>query len=146
MNLRCLWKSQNLRVWQNISETCQAITVRARQLLHDWREANIRKLYSDAAGNMAEPRAANRLQHADVQSLMPSQVKWAKPQQGRLKCNIDGAFSVSLNRVGVELCKRDAAGNFIRQRCCGLIPYVHRRLGKRWDCSMQFIGCMNYNF
>jgi len=129
MNLWCLWKIRNLRVWQNISETCQAITVRAR-LLHDWREANIRKLNSDAAGNMAEPRAANRLQHADMQSLMPSLVKWAKPQQGRLKCNIDVAFSEALNRAGVGLCKRDAAGNFMKAKMLRTNPICTPEIGE----------------
>jgi len=40
MNLWSLWKSHNLRIWQNVSETCQAITTCANQLLQEWRAAN----------------------------------------------------------------------------------------------------------
>ncbi len=43
MNLWSLWKSRNLRIWQNVSETCQAITIRASQLLQQWRVANEKK-------------------------------------------------------------------------------------------------------
>jgi len=50
MNSWSLWKSRNLRIWHNISETSQAITSRARQMLIDWRKANNRNLNVGAAG------------------------------------------------------------------------------------------------
>lgn len=38
-----LWTSRNLRLWQNVTETAQAILEHGRQLLFKWREANIKK-------------------------------------------------------------------------------------------------------
>ena len=44
MNLWSLWKSQNLRIWQNISEKCQAISARAHHML----KCNIDAAFSEA--------------------------------------------------------------------------------------------------
>lgn len=35
-----LWKSWNIQVWQNMSESSQSIVERAHQLLHGWTAAN----------------------------------------------------------------------------------------------------------
>jgi hypothetical protein len=85
MNLWSLWKSRNLRIWQNISETCHAISARAQQVLVEWREANIKKQKCNAAGHMAGLQADDSRHSAGASSLLQSQIKWKKPQQGKLK-------------------------------------------------------------
>jgi len=129
-NLWSLWKSRNLRIWQNTSETTQTITARARQVLADWREANSRKMAAGAAGVIADLTADNSLQIAGGQRVLSSVGQWAKPQYGRLKCNIDAAFSEHLNRVGVGLCIRDSVGNFIKAKTLWTNPICAPDLGE----------------
>jgi len=79
---------------------------------------------------MAESIAAVRLQSAGVQSLLPSQVKRAKLQQGRIKCNIDTAFSEALNRAGFGTRIRGAYGNFTRAKMLWSNPMCMPEVGE----------------
>lgn len=58
------------------------------------------------------------------------QVQWTKPQQGRRKCNVDASFSEALNRVGIGLCIRDAAGNFMKAKTLWLRPMCTPEVGE----------------
>ncbi|XP_024640669.1 uncharacterized protein [Medicago truncatula] len=130
MNLWSLWKSRNLRIWQNISETCQAISARAQQMLVEWREANMRKQKCSAAGHMVVQQADVNMHYVGASSLLSSHIKWTKPQQGKLKCNIDAAFSEDLNHVGFGLCIRDAAGNFRKAKMMWSNPICRPEIGE----------------
>jgi len=145
MNLWSLWKSRTLRIWDNISETCQVISATARQLLYEWREANKLQLISGVAGVVADSGAAVSVDSAGAQQLLPAQIRWVKPQQGRIKCNIDATFSEALNRVGFGMCLRDAAGNFLRAKMMWSNPMCTPEVGKRWDYFMLFNRYKNYN-
>ncbi|KEH17822.1 transmembrane protein, putative [Medicago truncatula] len=51
-----IWKSRNLRIWQNTTETTQEIVERARFLLYNWQLANKEKQQGVAAGaSVAQP-------------------------------------------------------------------------------------------
>ncbi|MCI53903.1 cytochrome P450, partial [Trifolium medium] len=39
--------------------------------------------------------------------------KWKKPNNGRVKCNIDASFSSNLNRVGIGICICDEYGVYV---------------------------------
>lgn len=43
----------------------------------------------------------------------PTTTRWQKPQQGRLKCNIDATFNSTSNRIGVDICVRDDEGAYV---------------------------------
>lgn len=38
-----IWKTRNMQIWQNVSDTCQATLEHAHKLLQGWKEANICK-------------------------------------------------------------------------------------------------------
>ncbi|KEH19096.1 hypothetical protein MTR_8g037330 [Medicago truncatula] len=46
-----LWKSRNILVWQNGTETCQSILERGRQLLIVWKKVNSSMQQSGVVGN-----------------------------------------------------------------------------------------------
>jgi ribonuclease HI len=62
---------------------------RARNMIEDWYEAN----NSRPAGT--------------------SQLSWTPPSNGRLKCNVDAAFSEHFKRTGIGVCVRDDSGAFV---------------------------------
>jgi hypothetical protein len=54
---------------------------------------------------------------------------WEKPARGRYKCNIDASFSSSLNRVGIGICIRDNAGDFVLMRTDWFSPLCDVTIG-----------------
>lgn len=62
--------------------------------------------------------------------MLSSAGQWAKSHHGRLKYNIDAAFSEVLNRVGVGLCIRNAAGNFIKAKTLWTNPICAPEIGE----------------
>jgi len=36
-----LWKHHNLKIWENVTESCAQVVDRARHLIDDWHEANL---------------------------------------------------------------------------------------------------------
>lgn len=54
--LSSLWKSRNLRLWQNEVETLQAIVARAQKLLVvNWRVVNSKRQQGGMTGRSADP-------------------------------------------------------------------------------------------
>ena len=121
-----VWKSRNLRVWENVTDTGQVIVEPAKQLLQNWNLVNCKKQISGAAGAAAAPHttaimtdsAAAVMTDSAATVALPVQCKWLKPHQGRLKCNVDASFSEALNCVGFGLCIRDEYRNFIKAKTC----------------------------
>jgi len=56
-----------------------------------------------------------RHQNAPViaESSVHNQVQWQSPSHGRVKCNVDAAFSDQRNITGVGICIRDDEGTFV---------------------------------
>jgi hypothetical protein len=140
VNLWSLWKSRNLRIWQNVSETCQTITACAGQLLHEWRAANNRKQSCGLTGNSMGLLTAAGTQPARGNGTVSAEMQWIKPQQGRLKCNVDASFSEALNRVGIGLCIRDADGNFIKAKTLWSSPMCLPEVGEAKTISCYSMG------
>jgi len=86
LTLWSIWKHRNNKVWNNVTETTQAICARARSLLTSWRNAQ-------------------SIRHHVPQHLAtPNDLKWIKPSPDRCKCNVDASFSQAWNRVGIGVC------------------------------------------
>lgn len=90
-----IWKQRNNKVWNNIVETTQQIGTCAEAFLSSWKNAK------DTRTQTTTPST-----HTDID-------KWTKANTGRFKCNVDEAFSTSLDKVGFEACIRDTDGNFV---------------------------------
>lgn len=74
MLLWSIWKSWNLRVWQNVTESVQAISMRARQVLSDWNDANNMKNHSGVTGNSVAANSANHLQTVAALGAVTAQI------------------------------------------------------------------------
>jgi len=125
-----LWKSRNMRVWQNITETCQTVVERARHLLFGWRVANGSKQMCGMTRNDAGMQTVEHVAAASTIPMLPVQVSWQKPASGRLKCNVDASFSEALNCVGFGLCIRDENGNFIKAKTLWSNPVCATDIGE----------------
>jgi len=51
-------------------------------------------------------------------SAVPAAVqpRWQPPEHGRMKCNVDAAFSSQHNKTGISICIRDENGVFVLAR------------------------------
>jgi ribonuclease HI len=148
-----LWKIRNMRLWQNVTETSQAILERARQLLFSWRDANRKQKNSRLAVQQHDSTAAAPAglisvvqQLTDGENVVQHvQVRWQKPEHGRLKCNVDASFSEALNCVGFGFCIRDEAGNFVQAQTMWSNPVCSTDVGEglglshaiRWVHALQ---------
>jgi hypothetical protein len=97
-----IWKCRNLKVCQQVRETAQQVYERATHMLVDWKLAHeARKRTTGHDNNGAStPRI-----------MIPE--RWTKPAHGRLKCNVDASLSTKFNIVGIGMCIRDAAGDYV---------------------------------
>jgi len=130
-----LWKSRNLRLWQNVTETAAAILERARQLLANWRVANGKKLQGGLAVVAAVPNTAEQMAASVNGAGQHEQIRWKKPGLGRLKCNVDASFLDALNRVGFGFCIRDEAGNFMTAKTMWSSPVCSSEVGEALGLS-----------
>jgi ribonuclease HI len=112
VTLWSIWKHRNNKVWNNITETTEAICARASSLLTSWRNAqNIRH---------PTPQSPNT----------PTDLKWIKPSPGRFTCNVDASFSQARNRVGIGVCIRDDEGRFVLAKTEWMTPLLDVNLGE----------------
>ncbi|GAU26672.1 hypothetical protein TSUD_314490 [Trifolium subterraneum] len=91
-----LWKSRNLKLWDEVDEVVTTIYQRATTFLNQWQWANLKHKTTNAT------------------SSIPHVVKWVKPPFGKIKCNIDAAFIDG--KVGIGICLRDHDGRFVRAK------------------------------
>ncbi|XP_039691241.1 uncharacterized protein [Medicago truncatula] len=113
-----VWKSRNLRVWENVTDTGQQISGDAGAADAPHTTA----VMTDFAALVMTDSAAT--------VALPVQCKWLKPHQGRLKCNVDASFSEALNCVGFGLCIRDEYRNFIKAKTLWSIPVCSSDVGE----------------
>jgi len=62
-------------------------------------------------------------------------IKWQKPGRGRLKCNVDAAFSSSLNVIGFGMCIRDETGQFVAAKTLRSSPICDSSIGEALGLS-----------
>jgi hypothetical protein len=88
----------NNKVWDNIIDSDQSLIERDKHLITGWRNAQqIRK-------------------RTNIAQSITQQTVWAKPDNGRCKCNVDASFSLNHNKVGIGMCIRDDHGRFVAAR------------------------------
>jgi len=106
-----IWKSRNLRLWQNVTETNSNIVARAKHLIEDWRFANKRQQMRDC---QQQNTAAVTLPCTQQDTVSrPGVCRWQRPALRRFKCNIDASFSASTNKVGLGMCICDEEECFV---------------------------------
>jgi ribonuclease HI len=113
------------------------VVERAVRMLEDWQLANN---YSSAVRNPQAEISAHNSSAMTVglqqgrNSAIPTDVaagagcsstgqfRWQPPSLGRVKCNIDAAFSDQFNKTGIGICIRDEDGTFILAQSIPILP------------------------
>jgi len=98
-----LWKSRNLKLWQQQNEQSFQIVHRATHLLDVWRVAQV-----------IRSRSEERTTTAKQAPISHEGETWKTPVADRDKCNIVASFSSSLIRVRLGMCIRNHAGESVR--------------------------------
>jgi len=129
-----LWKHRNIKVWEDITGTCASIVERARSLIDDWHLANgpaAANLFAGPAGThlavvnivipvvtAIAPAVFQPAATSATASVVPTaaQQRCQPPEHGRMKCNIDAAFSSHRNKTSISICIRDEGGVFVLAR------------------------------
>jgi len=75
-------------------------------------------------------RAVSTKSAGSSSSAQQQHIRWQKPGRGRLKCNVDAAFSSSLNVIGVGMCVRDEAGQFVAAKTLRSSPICESGIGE----------------
>jgi hypothetical protein len=116
------WKHRNVKVWVDIAETCVTVVDRARSMVEDLQLANapcintqsaVLTVVLTTAAAHTQPAAASAVlstaaaDHALPASAAAVPVRWKVPAQGRMKWNIDAAFSDFSNRTDIGICLLD---------------------------------------
>ena len=137
-----IWKHCNLRVWDDVTESSALVVERARNMVVDWELANA----PDATASTAQNPSSSNLIGGSSTSVLHHGIRWQHPLPGRYKCNIDAAFTNSLNRKGIGIYIRESDGSFVLARTemhpCLLPADVGEALGLhsalQWLSDMQF--------
>jgi len=78
-----IWKQRNNKIWNDITDAQSYVFDRAKTMLKDWKTT---RSIQDTSSNRQQSKR---------------NVKWMKPNAGRVKCNIDASFCKLSNRVGI---------------------------------------------
>jgi hypothetical protein len=80
----------------------------------DWQLANTPEVLASNSQN----QSSLSLEGGPSTSASPNVRKLQPPMPGRYKCNIEAAFSSSLNRTGIGICVRYSDGTFFFCHSC----------------------------
>jgi ribonuclease HI len=157
-----LWKHRNLKIWENVDENSAQVVDRARHLIEDWQEANRPRSAAFQHENLQQQSAISVQAHAQHQQQSASSVqahvqqqnrpaaavqpRWTPPSNGRLKCNVDAAFSERFQRTGIGVCIRDESGIFVLAKVLNFDQIYPVAVGEalglyhalQWMQDMQF--------
>ena len=101
-------KHRNLKLWQEVTESCTQVVDRACHLMEDWCSANTTILAASRIYNSTNiPRNDQMITIASVRqdtsgmvqnssfasTTDMTSVRWKRPQRGRVKCNVEASFS-----------------------------------------------------
>jgi hypothetical protein len=126
-----LWKSRNMKLWQQQNETNVQVFQRATHLLEEWR-----------AAHDIRSRSSNQTTIPQVRPIRQEEDHWKKLAPGRYKCNIDASFSTSLNRVASGMCLRDDDGAFVLARTEWFAPLCDIDVGEAVGLHTVWIGSL----
>jgi len=112
VTLWSIWKHRNNKVWNNVTETAQAICARAGFLITSWKNAQTIR------------------HHIPQHPATPNDLKWIKPSPRIFKCNVDAAFSQARKRVGIGVCIRDDEGRYVLAKTEWMTPLLDVDLGE----------------
>jgi hypothetical protein len=91
-----LWNNRNNCIWNNTKEQGRSLGYKAKHMWEEW----------------------HSVQHLQFRQHVPVPqqhvLRWQKPSDGLLKCNVDAAFHSKQNRTSVGWCLRDHQGVFVR--------------------------------
>jgi hypothetical protein len=107
-----LWKHRNLKVWEDVTGVVAVVVDRAHVLITDWQIANNSTPERRTAAATAPSMHQSHNLAVDAIPAVHQSV-WQKPAPGRLKCNVDAAFSTNFHRMGIGVCIRDVEGAFV---------------------------------
>jgi len=107
-----IWKHRNLRVWDDVTESSALVVERARTMIVDWELANA----PNATVSTDQILSSSNIGDGSSTSVPHHGIRWQHPLPGRYKCNIDAAFSTSLNRTEIGICIRELDGSFVLAR------------------------------
>jgi ribonuclease HI len=155
-----LWKHRNIKLWQDVTETCANVVDRACHIMEDWYAAN-----ATIPAASRNNTSTNSVRNDQMTTTIPvrqsgsgttrnssattsdmASVRWQRPQRGRLKCNVDASFSDQLNRTGIGICVRDDEGTFVLAKTVSISPMCSVAVGEalglfhalQWLSDMQF--------
>lgn len=142
-----IWKRRNNKVWENVTDNCATVVERACSMIEDWHSANASAAQgqneaSASSGTAADTAAAATVVYA---ATVPARLKWQPPAPGRMKSNIDAAFSGQRNRTGIGICLRDEGGVFVLAKTISYIGVYSVDIGEtlglhlalQWVSDMQ---------
>ena len=124
------------------TESSALVVERACTMIVDWELANA----PNATVSTDQILSSSNLGDGSSTSVPHHGIRWQHPLPGRYKCNIDAAFSNSLNRTGIGICIRESDGSFVlaktEMHLCLLPVDVGEALGLhlalQWLSDMQF--------
>jgi len=150
-----LWKHRNLKLCQDVTETCTHVVDRACNLMEDWYAANTTTLATswnntsasrnniliNSVSNYQTTTTTLIKQGYSVTTRNSSSatrrvlalVRWQHPQWGRLKYNVDASFLDQLN-IGIWIC--DDESTFVVEE-----DYNRRRL--KYNVDATFLDQLN---
>ena len=137
-------------VWrQHVSDSSVTILERSKHLLEGWMTANC-KQSSFGQGHITSTSGLHKHDDQNLDNRIRD-IRWRKPRNGRLKCNVDASFYYSSNKVGIDICVRDLAGNHIRSKTMWFTPLCLVDVGEalglyhefRWIYELQLT---NFDF
>jgi ribonuclease HI len=116
-----IWKQRNNRIWNNVIDAQNFVFSRAAALINDW-----------CAVQQARPGTTGQ--------PTTTEIKWNKPANGRVKCNIDASFSSHNNRVGIGVCIRDEKGAYVSAKLDQFSPICDVRVGE----ALGFLSALSW--
>jgi hypothetical protein len=102
-----IWKHRNVKVWEDITETCATVVEIARSTDEDWKLVNVPCTNGQASPTVDHITTAA---HATPSITVAVQVRWQPPAQGRIICNIYAAYLNHHNRTDIGIDLQDEGG------------------------------------
>jgi len=90
------------------------------------------KLFIEGVTCLIEWRNARQIGElpSSRQQTHQDRVRWKRPPNSFVKCNVDASFSEHYSRVGIEMCLRDELGMFIGAKTIWLQPIMPVDIGE----------------
>ncbi|GAU51577.1 hypothetical protein TSUD_414260 [Trifolium subterraneum] len=115
MTLWCLWQNRNNCVWNGVKDSAKEVAIKSLHLLEEWCAVNkLQDHNSQTIGALSQSRqtVAAENQFSEI-SRATEQLRWQKPHEHWLKCNVDASLSPNSSYTGWGWCVRNSEGNFV---------------------------------